>query len=503
MKKYNLIFVFAIMLLSLGSCEKVDFGNINKNTNGPSEFDAEALLTGAQAALVGVSPFTWSVDPGIYVQYTAQPVYQEASRYQNDRYDFDAMYQDVLSPLHQVIKLASDPEISASKLFQSKGAPANQIAVAKLMKAFTFKRITDAFGPIPYTEALNPEILLPKYTPQKDVYAGIIKTIKEARALIDVTKPGPTGDIYYGGNMNKWGKFANSLLLNIAMQMSEKDAATAKGVFTEALGNAYGVIETVADEAWYTPVNLGTLDNPWTNIRPADYNLSEFFQNAFQGDQPVGHTNTTFDARLNIYSTTPTAEGLPYGLADYTGVSSTAKISGYVSGPLSPTPLITSSYIYLQRAEAAAMTWTTEDPTTMLTKGIEQSYISVTKHFGMGPEVENGGLTPIDITSSMGAYVSARVSDAGVNPAAMLQVIREEKYASLFPQGMQAWNERRRTGVPALNPAVSPLNNGDIPTRYRYPNTESNINTVNYKAASQLLVPAEDLNSSRVWWDAN
>lgn len=503
MKKYSIILMLSMMLFSLGSCENMDFGDINENTNGPTEFDSAALLTAAQIRFTQIGFRDWLVNPHLYVQYQAQPVYQDESRYAERPVPFEQFYTDVLNPLQTIIEVSNNPEITATPAYQANGSPANQIAVAKIMKVMVYKKLTNSYGAVPYFEALNPDNKQPVYTPQEEIYMDFIEILKSARDTIVVEETGTVGDVIYGGDMAKWQKFANSLLLTITMQMSEVAPDLAATEFQAALTNEFGVIETVEDEAWYQPINLGTLSNPWTEFRPADYNMSEFFQNAFQGDMPLEYSNSTFDARLNVFSTDPTAEGLPYGLGPggYSEVSSSAQISPYITAPLAPFPFMTSAYTYLNRAEAAELGWTTEDPAAMLEMGIIQSYASVTNYFGMGPHTGSGGLEPIDITSEAAAFAASRLADAGSD--GLLNVIREEKWASLFPQGFQAWSEWRRTNVPVLEPSPDPLNDGQIQTRYLYPSTENNINSASVQAAVSLLSPAEDSNTAHVWWDVD
>lgn len=498
MKKFKQIFLLSIMVLSLGACETVDFGDTNENRNGPSEFDSAALLTAAQRRYVTIGFRDWLVNPHLYVQYQAQPVYQDESRYAEGATNWSAYYSQTLMNLQQVINLSNDPEVTESPAYLSNGSPNNQIGIARIMKVIIFKRLTDTYGDIPYFEALNPEIQSPAYTSQEDIYMDFINELKEARDMLEPEEAEAVGDIIYDGDVASWRRFANSLLLSITMQMSEAAPSVAATEFAAALNNEHGVIETTDQEAWYYPVNVSTLVNPWTAFRPADYNMSEYFQNAFQGDEE-DYSNDTYDARLDIYSTAPEAEGLPFGREDYTGISSDAQISLYITSPTTPFPLLTSSYTYLNRAEAAERGWTEEDAEEMLRQGIIQSYASSSEYFGNGPHIADNGLDPIDITDEAEGFADARVSDA--SSAGMMQVIAEEKWAALFPDGFQAWAEWRRTGIPELTPSPDALNNGEIPRRYLYPNTEINLNNANYQSGVSSLNPASDNNTSRVWWD--
>ena len=492
------------MLLSLGSCETVDFGDTNENPNGPLELNSAALLTAAQRRFATIGFRDWLANPTLYVQYQAQPVYQDPSRYAETPTNWQAYYVQTLSNLQQIINISNDPEAIQDPAYLGGGSPNNQIAVAKIMKVIIFKRLTDTYGDIPYMEALDSDNPTPAYTPQSEIYADFVVQLREAREMLDASEDGPSGDIIYDGEVGSWQRLANSLLLDVAITMSEVAPDEAAAIFNEALSNEHGVIETVEQAAWYQPMNVSTLVNPWTAFRAADYTLAEYFMDALQGDPELDvYSNDTYDSRLLVYATLPEAEGLAYGLENYPAdldVTTIAQISSYITSPLSPLPWFTSSYTYLHRAEAAARGWTTEDAEEMLRKGIVQSYTAVTEKYGQGPHT-GSDLEPISIIEEADAFASSRIAD--IPEAGIIQVILEEKWAALFPQGFKAWNEWRRTGFPILTPSPNPLNDGAIPTRYLYPGDEDDLNAANYEAALMNLSPSEDKNTSSVWWDVD
>ena len=158
--------------------------------------------------------------------------------------------------------------------------------------------------------------------------------------------------------------------------------------------------------------------------------------------------------------------------------------------PDTPLPLLTAAYTWLNRAEAAELGWTSENVTEMLSNGIKASFASF------------GDLYDPDDLLALGdgaAYASARVADAAT--LGYLQVIREEKWIALYPNGLDAWSEWRRTEIPLLTPAANAVNNGEIPRRYNYPAEESILNSSNYTTAVNSLEPPTDNNTSKVWWN--
>ena len=91
---------------------------------------------------------------------------------------------------------------------------------AKVMRVWNFMYLTDIWGDVPYSEALQGfEIdgtLTPKYDKQADIYADLLVQLEEANVLLAGTSISfGTGDLFYGGDPVSWRKFANSLKLRI------------------------------------------------------------------------------------------------------------------------------------------------------------------------------------------------------------------------------------------------------------------------------------------------
>lgn len=489
MKKIKII-LSALLIFGAYSCDTVDFGDTDENVNGPSEYNSGALLAAAQRRLATTGGRQYKSVPTLYVQYQSQPAYQDESRYGETPYTWTSFYVQTLSNLEEIVNQANDPEVNTSVSFLSNGSVNNQIGIAKIMKAIIFRRITDSYGDIPYSEALNPEIQSPKYDTQEFIYKDLINELKEARDLLDATEAAPTGDLIYDGDVSKWKKFANSSILSLSIQLSNKYPGVSDFAATEfnsALTNTAGVIESIEDEAWFTHLNTATFENPYSGFRAADYALSEYFVNALQGDGN-DFSSTTSDSRLQIFADDASLEGYPYGLESNPSGLITAKMSSNIASPDAPAAWLTAAYTYLNRADAANLGWTSEDPANMLEMGIQKSYETLSAHYG------------VDITADAATFAAARVSDA--SSTSMAQVIGEEKWVALYPEGFEAWSEWRRTDYPILTPSPDPLNSsGEIATRYMYPTSEISLNGANYSSGVSNLSPATDNNDSKVWWD--
>lgn len=113
------------------------------------------------------------------------------------------------------------------------------MAISLTLKSYIYGYLTDLFGDIPYSKSLRVnepgdevENSNPEYDKQEDVYMGIIEDLKKASELFS-EKPNVGSlisyqDVYYGGDLDKWHKFANSLLLRYYMRLSEKKEDLAK-----------------------------------------------------------------------------------------------------------------------------------------------------------------------------------------------------------------------------------------------------------------------------------
>lgn len=495
MKKVLYIFLSFVMAQSFVACETVDFGDTNDNPNGPQEVYPAGLLAGAMEAFSTMTGREGVMNPTLYVQYQSQVTYTDEMLYAESPASWAIYYNQVLPNLNAVIQFNED-EANHTPALLNQGEPVNQIGVAKIYRAIVLKRLTDTWGDVPFSEAfLGLENLTPVYDSQEEIYMQIFADLTEGRDMLDASKAGPIGDLIYEGNVNNWKKLANSVLLQASMQLSlvdDESTIDAAGIFNEALAHPAGVIDEVSEEAWYRYESITSFQNPFNRNRRADYFMSGELVDALQGDPMATSLNPTssktYDPRLEVYARYQDREGVPYGFNDASG-SNRNQLSAFFWAAEAPLPLMTASYTFLNRAEAAERNWTTEDAAEMLRKGIAMSF--ETLEFHTEEEFSNDG----------SAYIAARLADAAT--VGMLQVIAEEKWKTLFPNGFDAWAEWRRTELPALEPAEDALNDGEIARRYLYPTEEFTLNKENLQGGITGLAPASDINTAKVWWDQN
>ncbi|MEL6593678.1 MAG: SusD/RagB family nutrient-binding outer membrane lipoprotein, partial [Bacteroidota bacterium] len=356
------------------------------------------------------------------------------------------------------------------------GSNANQIAVARILKAYFFHHLTDRWGALPYSQALlGRENFKPSYDSQEAIYDAIFSELTAAVAQID-GGDGVDGDFIFGGDMDKWARFANTVRMIAALRLTKVNPSKAQSEFNAAV--AGGLIE---EDAMYPYLSETNNQNPWFGrfITRTDYAISNVL---------ADRMTVLNDPRLAAYAdpapATGTIVGMPYGIEDAGSVPNSDVSFPHVDnvrGQAAPIGIITMAQVYFSLAEAAVSGWTSDDAEEMYNLGIKASM----EQWGVFEET---------------AYNDYIANDAPYDAANPLPGIGEQKWIALYLQGYEAWKEWRRTGYPDLQPAPDPLNaSGEIPRRQAYPVTERDLNEENYNAA--VSAQGADELSTRTWWD--
>jgi hypothetical protein len=469
----------AISMLVVQSCTKFeDFGNTNNNPNATTEPITSALLTNA---LSGIGNTAWgngiTISGGLYAQYFSETQYTEASRYSKPVFNLDAYYAGALYDLQNIINYNSDPATAPKAAVN--GSNANQIAVARILKAYYFWILTDTYGDIPYFAALKGEGNLP-YDKQSDIYPDLFKELKAAVDQFD-GGAAAAGDILFSGNITKWKKFANSIRILMALRISKVNAALGKTEFNAALSHSAGVIQNNSDNANLVAPG-GVFNHP----------LYQYYAITQRDDYAVSSTiydflNANGDARAAAYGSSTT--GFPYGLTRDNAVAFATANPNYARllhpskrTATSPISLLSASWVYLARAEAAQIGWTAENVKTMYETGIQRSW-------------EEWGVS----LAGLAAYLAKPAIDiTGGSPLTKIQM---QQWLAFFPNGTQGWANWRRTGVPALTAA--PGAGLPIIRRIPYGPNDYNFNLANVTTAAALYTVGgvADSQDAKVWWD--
>jgi hypothetical protein len=472
MKRITTSILIAALVMGCGN-----FGDLNTSPNASTTPLTSALLTNVLTQIGSTTSF---ITPGLYAQYASETLYTDASRYSQQDVDWSGLMAGPMYDLQNIIIINSDPATKTVAGLQ--GSNNNQIAVARILKAYYFSILTDRHGDMPYSQALDQKIPNPKYDTQQSIYQDIFKELKEAIAQFD-NGASPTGDILFNGSIARWKTFANSWRLILALRVSKADATLGKTQFTDAL--TAGVISSTNDNVNITyPGNSVAFSNPWFGIS-GDYNVSTTIANL---------VNSTADPRRTAFGNAVggVLTGVPPGLQRQDAIAYTSNpvnanhslvLNNTFRQATSTLSLITYSDVLLARAEAAELTWTSENATQLYADGIKESM----NKWGVYSD------------AAYNTYIAnSSISLASGN---RMQKINLQRWLGFYPNGPQGWSEWRRTNIPALSPSPSPVNtSGQIPVRFIYPTIEYGINNTNVLAAVANLEKG-DTQDSRVWWD--
>jgi Starch-binding associating with outer membrane len=470
-----------VSLFTVTSCDKIeDFKDTNTNPNQTTTPIPSALLTNVESnmgAQLGFDAGGINTGSGLYAQYYSETQYTEVSRYNKPYYNYDTYYGGSIEDLQNIINYNSDPNTAdAAAVF---GSNNNQIAIARILKAHYIKFLTDAVGDLPYFDAFNGStgVITVKYDAQQAIYTDLLKELKEAVEQFD-NGTAVQGDIIFNGDVSKWKKYANSLRLLLALNMRKVDAGTAQSEFVDALNNSAGVIEDNSDNV---TINYpgGVFPQPIFNYYVLTQRL-DFAVSETMTDQ----LSSTNDPRSAVFASS--TKGFPYGLTRDDAVAfagANADWARILAGTNTPTnsswTLLSAANVYLARAEAAQLGWTSEviwdgSGNGVYEKGVAASFAQ----WGVDGSV----------------YVSSLTDPSEED-------IATQEWLAFYPNGLEGWDIYRRTGFPTLTPA--PGTTSGIPRRATYGVRDYSYNSSNVgaAAANYTVNGQPDSQWGRIWWD--
>lgn len=471
---------FAALLLFVGACKPSEFDDTNVDPNNPSSPNTALLLTSAIRNLGSQTAGITGFEKDLYPQYLSEIQYTNASRYFNRVFDYNPIYNGPLEDLQTIYTLNTSSEKEASYV-KIGGSNANQIAIARILKAFYFLHLTDRWGDIPYSEALKgSEVLLPKFDRQKDVYTSLFKELKEAAGQFD--GGAISGDILFNGDFENWKSWAISLRMVMALRLSKVDPTTGKAEFTAAMSDGAPILSNDQNAVFRFLADANN-QNPYYNnyLSRKDYAVSEPF---------INQLVSISDPRLPVFANKTTDgnqyKGMPYGLVTGAGYSirNVSLIGDAFSAQDAPVDITTAAQMNFVLAEAAKLGWISGGDglaSDYYNKGIQASL----DEYGVG--------------SSYTAYVGQAAIAYSMNDG-LQKIITQKWIAGFMGNGYEAWADYRRTGFPVLSPGPSPQSpDGQIPRRQQYPTTENDLNKANYNTVIQAQGP--DLLNTRIYWD--
>ncbi|HTI90145.1 MAG TPA: SusD/RagB family nutrient-binding outer membrane lipoprotein [Puia sp.] len=517
----------ALLLMGAGGCTK-NFEDYNTNPTYLSPEQSQSIIAQSygplEQAIYADYQTAQNLNADGYAGYFTSPTNFSASL--NDqtytlidgwsRSAFVDQYNQVMAPVAK-IAAAGIPAIHP-----------DMWAVALLIQVDAMDRVTDRFGPIPYSKA-GTSFTSVAYDSQKDVYARFFSQIDTAVANLKAyiaANPGntsnlATGDLVYKGDYVKWLKFANSLRLRLAMRIVKADAATAQAQGETALSDAGGLMTSPADDAKFAQSG-GRNNDVW--LVSASY-----------GDNRMGAALMTYltgynDPRLPVYALPVTGKRMTdsLGAGAYAGIRLGTFVSkdlyGNFSSPNTNTTfqqtasqyLMTAAEVWFLKAEAALRGWKNAgDVKTNYETGVTTSFqqwgVSAGNYLSDATSTEANYKDPYDSTNVYNTKAISTMTiqwDASANNETMLERIITQKWIAVYPDGQEAWADFRRTGYPKLFPVAVNTSGGLIDTktqirRLAYPQLEYQTNGAAVSSAVQTLLGGPDNGGTRLWWDVN
>jgi hypothetical protein len=468
MKKKILIIAALFTTGVITSCKK-DFLSLEVNPNTPSVSTPQFALAGALKIAADIPNQNYNVF-GNWVGMVA-PSGNFVPSPQIQQYQYTTDNFQVFTPLYaNATNFDNLEKISADASF------AKFAAIAKIMKAYDFQQLVDLYNNVPYSQAFNASVyLFPKYDKGDAIYADLVVQLTAAKALIDAnasaTDPG-VNDIVYHGDMSKWKKFANTLLLRLALRQSKSGGATAKAALpTTALADNY---ITTDDESGianpgYTGGGFEGQQSPfWNNFgfdvtgNPKGASAS-VRANAFAVELLRSYNDPRLQREYAPTATGGVYRGVVFGDPNAPANANTSAFGpGLLKAPTMGAVLLSTAESLFLQAEAVTRGWLPGGDAVaadLYTKGVTSSFIAL-------------GLTAGQATTYL-AQAQQNISWAASTDK--LQAIITQKYIALNGYSFfEAWNEFKRTGFPVGVPRSidSKAIGTGIPNRIFYPTTE-------------------------------
>jgi len=538
-KAQKLILGLFLAVGLLSSCTK-DYEEMNMDPNNPVDVPAINIFTNAVFNAVDRQFGGWIQHTylGPWSQQWTKVQYIDEDRYlpRDMSGDFNGPYTNELKNLTIVISKAT--ESGDDRL----------LAAAKIMRAWAFMHLTDIFGDIPYSEALQgfsaDGVTKPVYDDQGDVYAALLVELEEANVLLTGTTLNfGSGDILYGGDPTLWRMFANSLKLRILnraagtpwsftydMAGTQADVTTTAGA--AALATADAQIAAILSNPTAYPVFTSNAHNAALKYPGLPYRNPIYSTLYARTDQGVSETmvdwlESRVDPRIHVYAQ-PTPNSVATPPLDYNGFQNG---SSGLSADFPSISILGTKIAYTEKA-----------PGYMLCLD-EVLFIKAEHYLRVGNDVGAQGAYEAAIAASMGrwgltdgtsvyptwgkltittsstaypvnyaTYLAHPLVAWGGTTAQKFQKICEQRWAAMFGQGVQAYHEIRRTGFPErifeYELQATNYNNLGLPIRLPYATTEETYNTDNLHAsrtAQNIEQANEGLFStsgitSQMWW---
>ena len=516
-------YLFLCSIVLVVSCTK-EFDDINTNKNALSKLETSQLpflFSKAQSTATN-NGWNYQIAQNLFHDQYCQYFSNTTTYFPSDRL---VIRMDWIRAAWNPIYSEVVPQLQT--LFEGYDPASAEYAIAQVWWVYTFHRLTDTWGPVPYFNAGVSGTSVP-YDAQDKIYDDMFKKLDAAVTTLNANKskvPYGTFDLIYSGDVNKWIRFANTLRLRLAVRISKVDALRARAEGEKAITTG-GVLEDSPNhDALIFRTEKGDDFNGLTVMDWNEFRMTSTMESVLKG---YG------DPRIGVYYSpaagTSNYDGLRNGLtsADMALPLNLAKNNSNKgprwdkskAGTLStPSNVMATAEAWFLRAEGALLGWSMGGGTaeTYYNRGITESM----KQWGITDAAAitayiNSSATPIAPGDAQNSPpVSTAPIKFGATTLLQNEQITIQKWLALFPEGVEAWADIRRSGAFKLYP-VKQSDNTDLPTaaninaptknwirRIPFINDEKVTNGAEVDKAVPLIGPGGDKISTPLWWDKN
>lgn len=480
MKIIKYLSIVMVLVIGVTQCKLPD----NVDPKNPTEVPIETIFTNAEVALLNqVDEINVNRNISrLIAQYHQETTYFDEARYLFiDRQIPDTyvimFYRDALMDLKKAKELLADWGGNATERD-------NKIAMASILEVYGWHCIVDAFGDMPYSEALQlDKNSTPVYDDAAGIYADLLTRLDAAIGMLKTGGSYGGADVLFGGDVNAWKTFGYSLKLRLGMRLADVNATASKAAVEAAAPHVY------ADQSESAILN-------YVGVVP---NVNAIYT-AFivDGRKDYLPTNTIIDLMNSLddprrplwFTQVDDGSGNMVYLGAVAGLDAAQTYSNFSNfSPMffeASFPAIISDYVETEflMAEAVERGFVSGDAATHYNNAITASILY---WGGTQADVETYLANP-DV-----AYATA--------PGDWHQKIGTQKWIALYNRGVEGWAEWRRLDYPILNVPEGMVYN-DIPKRMPYPYNESLQNETNYDAAVAKMGGVDD-RRQRIFWDVN
>ncbi len=473
---------FRTALLSLVlafSCTE-GFDEINQNPNSPEQIAPQFLLSNVISVAADENTYNQGFRLANYLaQFAASVEFERIDRYEmgsNAQY-----WNSIFRLLNDIESIQTNP--ASNEAYN---------AVSDILKVYLFSQLTDMWGDVPYTEALQAEegIYSPKYDTQEMIYtdpeSGLLAILKRSAQVLEVTNERIEGDMMFNNDLDKWKRFANSLrfryLLRISSRMTD---------FSE--------MQELASSGDLMQGNEDNAVVPYLASAPNQWQMSQAALGLYQEHRMT----RTVDSVLKSWN--DPRQGVLYKPTQQSVTSGSPQFKGLQNGLNRET--ITEQGINLNDISLFGAIFRD------IPDGVDAQFMQYAElQFSLAEAAERGMITgdartyyEAGITASFAYFRTPLPAGYLSRPGVVLDgnddltKILTQKWLSLINNGHEAWFDIRRTGIPALTPGPDNLNENRYPVRYLYPESEQAVNNANYREAASRM-GGDDINS-KVWWE--